>query len=152
MRLRDRWLLHSTSLTTVKFVHLYSSIRTFFEQVGRKMFWSLLGYIVTKTCASPTNSTWFTRPFLLVRRWGSGDETSPHPTFSWYLLHYEYKTNSMNTSIVTYIKLPYGVQLWMLIRESLMVYISYEFKGRAKGTPTRQLGCILHWFQLWMDT
>ena len=26
------------SLTTVKFVYLCSSIRTFFEQVGRKMF------------------------------------------------------------------------------------------------------------------
>ena len=59
-----------TNLTTVKFVHLNLSIRTFF--VGRKMFWSLLGYIVAKVCASPRNSTWFTRPFLLVRGWGLG--------------------------------------------------------------------------------
>ena len=36
------------------------------------MFWSLLGYIVAKACASPRNSTWFTRPFLLVRGWGLG--------------------------------------------------------------------------------
>ena len=28
----------STSLTTVKFVHLHSSIGTFIEQVGRKIF------------------------------------------------------------------------------------------------------------------
>ena len=27
---------------------------------------------VTKVCASPRNSTWFTRPFLLVRGWGLG--------------------------------------------------------------------------------
>ena len=36
---------------------------------------------VTKVYAIPRNSTWFTRPFLLVRGWGSGDETrnvSPH--------------------------------------------------------------------------
>ena len=72
MRSRDRQLLRSTSLTTVKFVHIYSSIRTFFERVGRKMFLSLLGYNVAKACASPRNSTWFTRPFLLVRGWGLG--------------------------------------------------------------------------------
>ena len=43
-----------------------------FEQVGHQMFWSLLGYIVAKVYASPRNSTWFTRPFLLVRGWGLG--------------------------------------------------------------------------------
>ena len=32
----------------------------------------LLGYIVAKVPASPRNSTWFTRPFLLVRGWGLG--------------------------------------------------------------------------------
>ena len=36
------------------------------------MFWSLLSYIVTKACASPRYSTWFTRPFLLGRGWGLG--------------------------------------------------------------------------------
>ena len=55
-----------------KFVHLHSSIRTFFEWAGRKIFLTLLGYIVAKACASPRNSTWFTRPFLLVRGWGLG--------------------------------------------------------------------------------
>ena len=56
----------------VKFVHLHSSIRTFFERAGRKIFLTLLGYIVAKVCASPRNLTWFTRPFLLVRGWGLG--------------------------------------------------------------------------------
>ena len=41
-----------TSLTTVKFVHLNSSILTFFERVVCKMFWTLLGYTVTKVYAS----------------------------------------------------------------------------------------------------
>ena len=36
------------------------------------MFWMLLGYNVTKVCDSPRNSTWFTRPFLIVRGWGFG--------------------------------------------------------------------------------
>ena len=53
-----------------KFVHLHSSICTFFERVGRKIL--LPGYIVAKACASPSNSTWFTRPFLLLRGWGLG--------------------------------------------------------------------------------
>ena len=48
------------------------SIHTFFERVVRKMFWTLLGYTVTEVRASPRNSTWFTRPFLLVRGWGLG--------------------------------------------------------------------------------
>ena len=58
----------------VKFVHLQSSIRTFFERAGRKIFLTLLGYNVAKGCANPRNSTWFTRPFLLVdvRGWGLG--------------------------------------------------------------------------------
>ena len=34
------------------------------------MFWSFLGYIVTKACTSQRNSTWFTRLFLLERGWG----------------------------------------------------------------------------------
>ena len=36
------------------------------------MFWTLLGYNVAKACASPRNSTWLTRPFLLIRGWGLG--------------------------------------------------------------------------------
>ena len=36
------------------------------------MFWLLLGYNVGKACASLRNSTWFTRLFLPVRRWGLG--------------------------------------------------------------------------------
>ena len=79
------------SLTTVKFVHLHSSIRTFFERVGRKMFCSLLGYIVAKVCASPRNSTWFTRPFLLVRGWGLGTRLGwvvPHSLCSCIVRHF----------------------------------------------------------------
>ena len=61
-----------TFLTTVKFVHFHLSINTFLSRFGHRMFWSLLGYIVAKVCASPRNSTWFTRPFLLARGWGLG--------------------------------------------------------------------------------
>ena len=57
---------------SIKFVHLHLSIRTFFEWVGRKIFWSLLGYIVAKACASPRKLTWFTRQFLLIRGWSLG--------------------------------------------------------------------------------
>ena len=56
----------------MRFIHLHSSIRTFFERVFRKLFWALLGYTVTKAPASPRNLTWSTRPFLLVRGWGLG--------------------------------------------------------------------------------
>ena len=65
-----------TSLT-LKFIHLHSSIRTFFEWVFCKKFWTLLGYNVTKVPASPRNSTWFTRPFLLMRGWGLGTRLEP---------------------------------------------------------------------------
>ena len=55
------------------------------------MFWTLLGDTgdtIAKACASPRNSTWFTRPFLLMRGWGLGTRlhqtscshaTSRHP-------------------------------------------------------------------------
>ena len=33
---------------------------------------NVLGYSVTKACASPRNSTWFTNPLLIVRGWGLG--------------------------------------------------------------------------------
>ena len=65
-------IITCTSLTTLKFVHLHLGIRTFFERVGCKMFWSLLGYVVEKAGTSPRNLTRFTRPFLLVRGWGLG--------------------------------------------------------------------------------
>ena len=54
-----------------KICHLHLSIRPFFERVVRKKILTLLalGYNVAKACASPRNSTWFTRPFLLVRGW-----------------------------------------------------------------------------------
>ena len=43
---------------------------------SNKKFWTLLGYNDAKVPASPRNSTWFTRPFLLVRGcMGSGDKT-----------------------------------------------------------------------------
>ena len=52
-----------------KVFKIYLSIRTLFEQVWRK---TLLGNTVAKVCASPRNSTWFTRLFLLVRGWDLG--------------------------------------------------------------------------------
>ena len=55
----------NTSFTTVKFVHLHSIIHAFERVVHRS-------YIVAKACASPRNSTWFTRLFLLVKGWGLG--------------------------------------------------------------------------------
>ena len=45
------------------------NIHTFFEWVWHRM---LLGDTVTIVCASPRNSTWFTKLFLLVRGWGLG--------------------------------------------------------------------------------
>ena len=74
MRLQDHC---STSLTTLKFIHLHSSIRTFFERVFQKIFWTLLGYTVAKAPASSRNLTWFTRPLLLVRGWGLGTRLGP---------------------------------------------------------------------------
>ena len=48
----------------------------FFEQVVSILLWMLLSYTV---CASPRNSTWFTRPFLPVRGWCLGTRLgSPH--------------------------------------------------------------------------
>ena len=38
----------------------------------------LLGYNVAKASTSPRNSTWFTRPFLLVRGWGLGTKLHTH--------------------------------------------------------------------------
>ena len=73
--------LRSTSLTTLKFLYLHSSIHTFFEQVFRKI---LLGYTVTKVPASPRNSTWFTILFLLVRGWGLGTRLIPHSLTAWH--------------------------------------------------------------------
>ena len=53
-------------------IHLHLSIHTFFELVFCKIFWTLLGYTVTKAPANPRNSTWFTRSFLLVIGRGLG--------------------------------------------------------------------------------
>ena len=92
--MKDQWdceiaNYYVTLLTTFKFIHLHSSIRAFFwsgfpsiraffERVFRKIFWTLLGYTVAKAPASPRNSTWFTRPFLLVRGWGLGTRLGPY--------------------------------------------------------------------------
>ena len=46
MRLRDEGLLHSTSLTTVKFVHLHLSTRSVLSGFSAKCFEHLLGYTV----------------------------------------------------------------------------------------------------------
>ena len=53
-----------------KLVYLNSIIHPLFEQAVHRMFLMLLGYTVTKAC--PRNSTWFIRPFLLVRGQGLG--------------------------------------------------------------------------------
>ena len=42
----------------------------------------LLGYTVSRVCASPRNWTWFTRLFS-SKEIGSGDETSTQLRFSW---------------------------------------------------------------------
>jgi len=73
-------LLRSTSLTTLKFIHRHSSIRTSFERVFRKIFWTLLGYTVAKVPAlaqeirlgSPDRFSSWDQGRLLVRRWGLG--------------------------------------------------------------------------------
>ena len=67
------------------FDRVFQSIRAFFERVFRKIFRTLLGYTVTKAPANPRNSTWFTRPFLLVRGWGLGTRLGQvrHNIFLW---------------------------------------------------------------------
>ena len=50
----------------------YVVLYPYFFLNGLAAKWSLLDYIVTKACASPRNSTWLTRLFLLVRGWGLG--------------------------------------------------------------------------------
>ena len=48
----------------------------------------LLGYTVAKAPASPRNSTWFTRPFLLVRGWGLGTRLAiPRLLFAFPIIH-----------------------------------------------------------------
>ena len=79
-----RWKTNETArllITTSHFpynVYLHSSIHTFFEQVFRKIIWTLLGYTVAKAPASPRNLTWFTRPLLLLRGWGLGTRLLKH--------------------------------------------------------------------------
>ena len=108
-------------LTMVKFVHLHSSIRTFFERAGRKMFWSLLGYIVAKACASPRIWTSFTRPFLAGRRARAGHETR----------------NILATSKVSYISVMHLLGeattdlarwCWHAIGCSLVVLVAYVWR------------------------
>ena len=92
--------------TTVEFVHLHSSIRSFFERVVRKMFWTLLGYSVVKACTSPRNSTWFTRPFLLVRGWGLGTRLQWKVLFIWnsagsiHWVNFTFETDKGRTNFV----------------------------------------------------
>ena len=44
--LQDFYLLHSSFLTPVKCLPLYSGIQTIFERVWYKLFWTLLRYTV----------------------------------------------------------------------------------------------------------
>ena len=84
MRLRDRWLFRSTSLTTVK---SFTTTRvSFLTRFGRM----LLRYTVVKLCASPRNSTWFTRPFSLLRGWGLWTRLSEQTLF-WGFWEYSSK-------------------------------------------------------------
>ena len=66
-RSHDQWLLHSTSLTTS---NLYSSIRTLFEWVWSKTFWTLLGDNVAK-CAL-AHETWLGSPYCFSSWEGGG--------------------------------------------------------------------------------
>ena len=66
--------------------NLYSSICTSFEQAWCKMLWILPGDTVAKVCNSPRKLTWFTRPFLLVRRWGLGMRLSTNNLLCSWLL------------------------------------------------------------------
>ena len=71
MRLWDH--LYSTSLTTVNFVKsAHVSVRTFFEWVWHKIFWTLLGSLLQKCVQA--QEIWLGPPdhFLLMRRWGLG--------------------------------------------------------------------------------
>ena len=62
---QQKFLNKATIIPCYKFFHLHLSIRPFSEWVVYK-FWTLLGYTVVKVCASPRNSTWFTRLQLLT--------------------------------------------------------------------------------------
>ena len=44
----------------------------FLSMVGTKYFECFLGYSVKRACPIPRNSTWFIRPFFLMRGWGLG--------------------------------------------------------------------------------
>ena len=66
MRLRDRYILCSTSFIALK-TFLYLSIYTLLQWVWCEGFGRLLGN--AEVCAIPKN---LTRPLLHVRRWGLG--------------------------------------------------------------------------------
>ena len=70
MRLRDRYLLRSTSLTTVK-CSKHLAANPFNKGMNTRMELNK-NFTVAKVCTSPRNLTWLTRPFLLMRGWGLG--------------------------------------------------------------------------------
>ena len=74
--------LHASSITLQLQLRLYSSICTFFQRVWHKMFCK---WHCHKVCASPINSTCFTRHFLLVKGWGLGTRLGSW-TICWWSL------------------------------------------------------------------
>ena len=70
----------------------------FFEPVSSKIFW----LHCHKTLASPRNSTWFTRPFLLVRGWGLGTRLGDMHTSKWNFCQSKVWSQSQLLQQVTY--------------------------------------------------
>ena len=149
MRLRDQYLLCSTSLTTVKFVYLHSSTRTFFERVGRKMFWALLGYIVAKACASPRKFDLVHQTVSPRERVESGDETiCAHPSTGYkprVLVNSCYVTghtrdahSTKSVDAVLPIYLGWNLELLSLIKD--LIKTTFTLKGEA-----RRGNSIRHW-------
>ena len=69
MKLRDRWLFHSTSLTTVTFVITYIIEYPYLSWPGLVQISLNVARLHLQNCAL---AHWFTTPFLLVRGKGLG--------------------------------------------------------------------------------
>ena len=71
---KDQWdcKINNYYVALSVIISTWASVPFFFWVGLAWMFWTLLGDNVAKACASPRNSTWLTRPFLLMRGWGLG--------------------------------------------------------------------------------
>ena len=110
------------------------------------MHWALLGYTVAIACASPRNSIWFTRSFLLVKGWGLGRRLGKRhivqrkkTTFffcycweSWDLARIRIGFFWMSTSISLGLQQDYFVMSASILT---MLQLSYYARGR-KGLVT----------------